>query len=568
MEQQRSNLLIIDDNIDSRNILNRIFKNENNFNTKLASDGEEALNILNEYIPDLILLDIELPGISGYNLAKKISSMSKINDVPIIYLTGKSDIESRLKAFEYGGVDYISKPFSPVELLARVKVHTKLRRMNVELKQKNELLAKRETLLNHLVEERTSQLKEQLYTNPLTNHPNRVSLLNDIEQSNSPVLILLNINSFKEINSFYGHLIGDNLLVEMSRRLETVTGKNYSKLYKLHADEFAVLINEKIDLDSLMEFVKELHDICELKPYILQTYQDAEQNIILDISIGVAYNQDKENILELADMALKYAKRKRINWSFYDTSLDIMKEYGENLKWTRIINGAINDNRVVIFFQPIYNNKNTRIEKYETLVRIIGEAGQVIPPGLFLNVAKKSKQYIYITKAVIKEAFKYFHEKEIIFTINLSIEDILNQETVEYILEHLTTYKIGKQVVFEILESEGIERYDEVYDFIKLVKKQGCKIAIDDFGSGYSNFNYILKLEIDYIKIDSSLIENIDVDRNSQIIVETIVKFCKKLNIKTIAEKVHSKEVFETVVNLGVSYSQGFYLGKPIAYCV
>ena len=201
-------------------------------------------------------------------------------------------------------------------------------------------------------------------------------------------------------------------------------------------------------------------------------------------------------------------------------------------------------------------------------MRLVNESGQIIPPGLFLHVAKKSKQYIYITKAVIKEAFKYFHKKDIIFTINLSIEDILNMETVEYILDSLKTFEIGKQVVFEILESEGIERYEEVYDFIKQVKKLGCRIAIDDFGSGYSNFNHILKLEIDYIKIDSSLIENIDVDRNSQIIVETIVSFCEKLNIKTIAEKVHSREVFDTVVSLGVRYSQGYYLGKPIAYCL
>ena len=106
-------------------------------------------------------------------------------------------------------------------------------------------------------------------------------------------------------------------------------------------------------------------------------------------------------------------------------------------------------------------------------------------------------------------------------------------------------------------------RYEEVSQFIKRVKKKGCKIAIDDFGSGYSNFDHILRLNVDYIKIDSSLIENIDKDKNSQIIVETIVEFCNKLNIRTIAEKVHSKTIFEKVVDLGVCYSQGFYLGKP-----
>ena len=566
-ELQQGKIFIIDDNLQSRMILQRIFSKEKEYAVRFVSNGEEALKTIGGYIPDLILLDIELPGISGYELAKTLKNLKGVEDVPIIFLTCKNDLESRLKAFENGGVDYINKPFSPVELLARVKVHTKLRRMNLELKLKNELLAKREEQLSYLVEERTHQLKEQLHTNSLTNLPNRLSLLNDIQKSERPILILLNIDAFKEINSFYGHIIGDNLLVELGNRLNIITDRFSRQLYKLHADEFAVLIDDTLDINSLVFLVQELHDICELKPYLLKPSKDEEHKIVLDISIGVSYNQNKNNILELADMALKYAKRKRIHWSFYDTSLEIMKEYGDNLKWTRIINSAINDNRIVIFFQPIFNNKDTSIEKYETLVRLVNESGQIVPPGLFLNVAKKSKQYVYITKAVIREAFSYFYKKKIQFTINLSVEDILNKDTVEYILNSLKSYDIGRQVVFEILESEGIERYEEVYEFIKQVKNLGCRIAIDDFGSGYSNLNHILKLEIDYIKIDSSLIENIDVDRNSRIIVETIVKFCKKLNIKTIAEKVHSKEVFETVVGLGVCFSQGFYLGKPMAYC-
>ncbi len=566
-ELQQGKIFIIDDNLQSRMILQRIFNKEEEYAVKLASNREEALKTINDYIPDLILLDIELPGISGYEFAETLKTLKSVEDVPIIFLTGKNDQKSRLKAFENGGVDYINKPFSPIELLARVKVHTKLRRMNLELKLKNELLAMREAQLNYLVEERTYQLKEQLHTNSLTSLPNRLSLLKDIKKSERPILILLNIDAFKEINSFYGHIIGDNLLVELSDRLNIITERFSRQLYKLHADEFAVLIDDKLDINNLVFLVQELHDICELKPYLLKPSKDEEHKIVLDISIGVSYNQNKDHILELADMALKYAKRKRVHWSFYDNSLEIKKEYGDNLKWTRIINSAINDNRIVVFFQPIFSNKDTKIEKYETLVRLVNESGQIIPPGLFLHVAKKSKQYVYITKAVIKEAFSYFHKKRIQFTINLSIEDILNKDTVEYILDSLKFYDIGRQVVFEILESEGIERYEEVFEFIQQVKKLGCRIAIDDFGSGYSNFSHILKLEIDYIKIDSSLIENIDVDRNSQIIVETIVKFCKKLNIRTIAEKVHSKAVFETVVELGVCFSQGFYLGKPIAYC-
>jgi c-di-GMP phosphodiesterase len=143
------------------------------------------------------------------------------------------------------------------------------------------------------------------------------------------------------------------------------------------------------------------------------------------------------------------------------------------------------------------------------------------------------------------------------------VEDILNQETVKFIIFLLKGYNVANKVIFEIIESEYIEDYQAVINFIENMKKLGCKIALDDFGSGYSNFEYVLKMNIDYIKIDASLIKNIDKDPNSQIITETIVNFTKKLNIKTIAEYVHTKDVFDKVKSLGIDYSQGYFIGRP-----
>lgn len=119
------------------------------------------------------------------------------------------------------------------------------------------------------------------------------------------------------------------------------------------------------------------------------------------------------------------------------------------------------------------------------------------------------------------------------------------------------------KITFEILESIRIENYAEVSQFIKNVKEYDCKVAIDDFGSGYPTLAHILNLDVDYLKIDASLIKNLDTDKNSQIVVETIVGFANKLGIKTIAEFVHSKEVFDKVVEMGIDYSQGYYITEP-----
>ena len=122
---------------------------------------------------------------------------------------------------------------------------------------------------------------------------------------------------------------------------------------------------------------------------------------------------------------------------------------------------------------------------------------------------------------------------------------------------------MGKKIGFEILESEGIENFDQVLAFINDVKKYGCAISIDDFGTGYSNFEYLMKLKVDYIKIDGSMIKNIDTDINSQMITQTIVDFAKKMQIKTVAEFVCSKNVFEKVAQLDVDFAQGYYFGEP-----
>lgn len=178
---------------------------------------------------------------------------------------------------------------------------------------------------------------------------------------------------------------------------------------------------------------------------------------------------------------------------------------------------------------------------------------------------KKSKQYLKLTKQVIKKSFDYFKDKEYEFSINLTLEDIKSKAISTYILEMLKEYEIASKVVFEIVESEGIEDFSEVNIFLDKVKKMGCKIAIDDFGSGYSNFEYLIKLNADYIKIDGSLIKDILTNKNTEEIVITLIHFAKRQGFKTIAEFVSSREIFEKVKELGIDYAQGYYVSAPKA---
>jgi PAS domain S-box-containing protein/diguanylate cyclase (GGDEF)-like protein len=413
------------------------------------------------------------------------------------------------------------------------------------------------------------ELLKQLYTDRTTNLPNRTKLLEDVEKSSHPILMLVNIDSFQQINDFYGNEIGDYLIIEIGKRMRGILPTKEFNLYKMPADEYAILIDKEINIKELEPFIQLSREEINEKPFI---YLDNAIHITAAFGVAVGKESAKPDPLKgkwhslalNADMALKKAKRTQKQFIIYDESMQISKEYEYNIKWTRKLKEAIKENRIVPYFQPILNNHTKTIDKFECLVRMIDKDGMVHAPILFLDLAKKSKLYHSLTKIMIKKSLEVFKDTDYEFSINLSVDDILDEETNHFIKATLNEYhKVAPRLVFEILESEGIENYEEVKNFIQEIKEFKCKLAIDDFGSGYSNFSHILRLNVDYLKIDASLTKQIHKDRNTQIIAQTIVDFTKKLGIKTIAEFVHNKEIFDKIMELGVDYSQGYYFGEP-----
>lgn len=410
--------------------------------------------------------------------------------------------------------------------------------------------------ITELVEQR-EMLQKVATLDSLTGFGNRYKLLKEIKALEKPSIALLNIDSFSEINDFYGHHFGDALIKKVADTIHALI-KNHStkQLFRLQADEFAIL---NISLRR-NEFIKKIDDI--IKSIENTTYNIGGEEVAVQITASISF--EKGNLFITADMAMKSAKRKHNHLVVFNEKLDFNALYANNIKWTKKIRQAIQDDRLVPFFQPIVNNKTGKWEKYEALVRMIDEDGKVITPFFFLDIAKRTKYYETLTKVMIKKSFAAFKDSDKEFSINLTIKDILNTEIREYIFASLLSYNhIGKRVVFEIVESEGIEKYDRIVEFISNVKRYGSKIAIDDFGSGYSNFNYLLKLQADYIKLDGSLIKHMDTDQNARTLVETIVSFAKKLNMKTIAEYVENETILEIVNEIGINYSQGYLFSPP-----
>ncbi|MBP9490110.1 MAG: EAL domain-containing protein [Aliarcobacter sp.] len=401
---------------------------------------------------------------------------------------------------------------------------------------------------------KTEELEKNLKEDFLTKKGNRYKLLEDISKANEPFLALIDINRFSEINDFYGHDVGDKVLRIVAKTIKELIPDNYI-LYRVHSDEFAILV----DLENKEVFIKNIKQISEnisSKPITINA-----KELFIQTTYNISF-EEKDNLIETANMVKKYSKTNK-NIAIYDKSLELEKIYEKNIFWTLKIKKALEEDKIVPYYQAIYNLKTDKIEKYESLIRLIDDNDLPISPYYFLDISKKSKQYLKLTKRVIRKSFEYFKDKDFQFSVNLTIKDIKNQEVSTFIIEKLKEHNIASKVVFEIVESEGIDNFEEINSFIDRVKELGCKIAIDDFGSGYSNFEYLIKLNADYIKIDGSLIKDILVNKNNQEIVITMIDFAKRQGFKTIAEFVSTKEIFDRVKELGIDYAQGYYISEP-----
>ena len=387
---------------------------------------------------------------------------------------------------------------------------------------------------------------------PLTELPNRNKFV-DATKDKKYIIVLINIDKFKDINFYFGVDTGNQLIINVAQRLKNLKKKYNFKLFHIDIDEFGLLFSD-VKESKLQEIIKDILNELE-KPY-----QINGNEIIVRFRAGVSF--EKKDFIR-ADIALDFAKEIKKDIVFGQEIKDLNR-YKEHLKWLGKIKKALENDKIVPFFQPIVD-RDGKIIKYEALVRLIDENGNIISPFFFLEVAKKSRLYLEITKRVISKVIEKIKEKNVAISINLTLEDMDDENMRTFILEKISSITNKKLLTFEIVESEDVGENEIVKSFLKSIKDLGALIYIDDFGSGYSNFDYLIKLNPDGVKIDGSLIKNILTDKNSEIIVKTIISFAKEMKISTIAEFVENEEIFEKLKNLGVDYFQGYYFSPPKA---
>ncbi|CUH95031.1 hypothetical protein P22_1100 [Propionispora sp. 2/2-37] len=405
------------------------------------------------------------------------------------------------------------------------------------------------------LKEKNNKLEDMVYTDYLTSMPNRFRLLQDLRHLKKPCVVIINIENFRAINEFYGYQAGDQVLKDFAQCVVREALPYGYSVYRLSGDEYALLA------DGLEE------EDCQKR--ILAIYEELEktgfeihgQEHHLFATFGIAMTADKP--MEKAQMALRYARQCNFRVQMYRDELPIKNSHYDNLHWVKEVQEAVQEDRITLYYQPIMDLNTGKVTKYEALMRMVSRTGEIIAPGCFLPIIKKTKIYPRLTEVVLKKSFAFFADKDVEFSINLSAADISDGQVTALIMQLLQGSGLAERVTFEFVESEEFEDIRELASFIQSVKAYRAKIAIDDFGSGYSNFAHILTMDTDYIKLDGSLIKEIATNPSVLAIVESIVYLARKLNIKVIAEFVSSEAIFSTAQKIGLDEVQGYFIGAP-----
>jgi len=535
-------VLVVDDNQVNRLTVREALK-ESPYELVEAADGRTAVDIAVERKPDLILMDLMMPEMDGLEATRVLKSRDDTARIPILMLTALDDTGDRISAFDAGVTGFLNKPFSQLELRAHVRSYVNL------------------SLLNRKYVLSTADVTTGL--------PNRAAYREAMTEYERPWLFLVSMDGIDSIRRFYGEARARAMEREYAEYLQFLIGEDWlsqegiseSRLYHLDRGLFGVLLDdpeERLSRSQAMRRGGELHRR-------LIDHEVSKPAVQWESDFTLAVSSDPHLLLEQAELGLAEAQRSRRTLVYApDVAERAYLDIENNLLWLGRIRQALVQNRLVAYYQPIVDNHSGEVVKYEALLRMLDEDGSPISPGQFLLVAKNSKYYGQITRRVFDLAVQEFMDRPDGVSVNLSVLDIESRTTRAHILTTLGNYpEVAPRITLEVVEQEGLQHYEQVKEFIEAAKSLGATIALDDFGSGYSNFTRIIDLNVDYVKIDGSIITRICSDEAMNTLVRGLKSFVGVNGIELVAEFVENAEVLERLTDMGVEYSQGYHLGRP-----
>jgi len=429
-------------------------------------------------------------------------------------------------------------------------------------------------------EQNTQQLLAQQNTmehianfDGLTELPNRIcfmemlktSLANARRQNTNVALMFIDLDGFKDVNDNYGHTVGDELLIDVSKRMKKCL-RNGDVLSRLGGDEFLVLLPNNPDDLILVNIAERMLEELK-KPVNIGSW-----SINVGASIGITNandsNFDLGKIMTHADIAMYHSK---VNGkgTYTTFSPEMMENSQRRFQVVNAIIYALEQNEFHLVYQAKVD-RNQKVVGYETLVRWVSEELGFISPAEFIPLAEQSGKVLSITKWVIERLcielkdLLAIQTEAVVVSVNLSAKDLKQPHLIDYIKEQFRKYKINPETIqFEVTESAYLEDFDKANSFFNEIKKLGCTLALDDFGTGYSSLSYLTQIPFDTLKIDKQFIDTIGISERTTLITNTIIQMAKSLGVKICAEGVENWEQYNYLIAANCDHIQGYLFSKP-----
>ena len=588
-ETHRGNILIVDDTLANLRLLSTMLSNHN-YKVRSVINGQMALMGIQAAPPDLILLDIMMPDMDGYEVCQQLKANPQTLDIPVIFLSSLNEILDKSKAFAVGGVDYITKPFQVEEVLIRVENQLTIRssrmqlcQLNAELEQRvkqrtAELEAANLALTKEIEERQQIQQKLQYmaFQDPLTGLPNRFLFMKRLKkelkrsQQNSDylfALLFLDCDRFKWVNDSLGHPLGDQLLIKVADRLNSCL-PSLNTIARLGGDEFAILLPKINKIESATSLAERI--IEELKiPFIIEGHQ-----IFINVSIGiVSGNQDyqlSETLLRDADIAMYQAKEK--GKACYQVFQPGMHTSAHNtLKLETDLRIAWTNKEFQVYYQPIFTLSTKKIVGFEALLRWDHPQEGFISPAQFIPIAEETGLIVPIGEWVLQQACSQLRlwqnstNLPLTINVNLSVKQFAYSHLIQQIDRILAETQLpSNSLKLEITESALMKNDGLAARLLQQLKERQIQLLIDDFGTGYSSLSYLHRFPMDGLKIDRSFINQIDESKRNKAIVQAIVTLAHNLDLEVIAEGVATQQQLDLLQEFECQLGQGYLFSRPL----
>ncbi|MGK7877397.1 MAG: EAL domain-containing protein [Xenococcaceae cyanobacterium] len=573
----KKDILIVDDSPANLRVLSTMLIKQG-YNVRKAINGEMALTAVQTLLPDLILLDIMMPKMDGYEVCQRLKANPQTVEIPIIFLSALTEVFDKVKAFGVGGVDYITKPFEVEEVLTRVQKQLALRAAEQEIRKLNAQLEERVKDRTRQLEAANAQLLEMAFHDNLTGLPNRALFMEHLEQvlnrakadsAYQFAVLFLDCDRFKVINDSLGHLVGDELLIAITRRLEASLSQG-NTLARLGGDEFAILLMEIQDISSATQVADRILERLR-DPFQLERHE-----VFINASIGIVlgnFNYDKpEHLLRDAETAMYRAKALGkaqyhiFEPTMHDAALQVLQLETE-------LRRAVNQQEFILHYQPIISLNTGRITGFEALVRWRHPQRGLVFPEFFISVAEETGLMIPIGKWVLQQACHQLHlwqqqgvaDDSLTISVNLSVRQFAQPDLIEQIDQILAETQLNPQSLkLEITESIIMDNPQFASAIFQKLRERQIQLSIDDFGTGYSSLSYLHLFPIDILKIDRSFVKCLDGNRENLGLIPGIISIAREMGMNVIAEGIETQQQLAQLRRLNCGFGQGYLFSKPL----